>query len=552
MLGFYQRFLTAPATLETQYDTFIRQLATHFGQNNHDPIVALCLTEPDFSLTQVIAICDETHQFNLHRRQLADLYKCLQQKNQLEHFLQLNLEPAKKPMILNILALAYSGRRPVDKEVNLLDVTQQLSALNPEQLIALNTHYDSTLTSIHCLTYALNHLKQDEPFSKFLNLIEKSPFGLRDLETQFNTQEVERVVNGFLDLRQNRPYSYQRRRQLMETFLLVNELGHALAVYQHKPAKDLSNAEIKECFARLRDNPGSYSKTQRKILTLTIMREAMYRTTGQFPFSTQMIGLIDCMLHQGDVISNIDTGQGKSLIDVMKAAFLYLESDRVDISTSTLVDAARDIENYSPFLSLLGIPFAKKPINANTPLDEMCLKGINFSTFSQLALRFSKALAAGEVIDPPSQRVSLVLNESDYALLDDRAIKRLASPPLINITKKHPWIYEAINTFVTQDSFKRSDTSADEDARRLRRYLVSQAKILGKSRTFIHQIEKETLITWIESAILVNYNLRENLDYVILPVPGKAQKFFARILMKDARPSTDSVFGKGIQQLLHA
>ncbi len=552
MLGFYQRFVTAPATLEPQYDPFIRQLATHFGQNNNDPIVALCLTEPDFSLTQAIAISDDTHQFNLHRTQLADLYKCLQQKNQLDHFLQLNLDPAKKPMILNILALAYSGRRPVDKDIDLLHVTQQLTALNLGQLIALNTHYDSTLTSIHCLTNALNALKQDEPFSNFLDLIEKSPFGLRDFEAQFNTEEVERVVNGFLDLRHNIPYSYHRRRQLMETFLLVNELGHTLPVYHNKPAKDLSNAEIKECFAKLRDNTGHYSKTQRKILTLTIMREAMYRATGQFPFSTQMIGLIDCMLHQGDVIANIDTGQGKSLIDVMKAAFLYLESDRVDISTSTLVDATRDIENYSPFLSLLGIPFAKKPINANTPLDELCLNGINFSTFSQLALRFSKALAAGEVIDPPSQRVSLVLNESDYALLDDRAIKRLASPPAINITKKHPWIYEAINTFVTQDSFKRSDTSADEDARRLRRYLVSQAKLLGKSRTFINQIEKETLITWIESAILVNYTLRENLDYVILPVPGKAGKFFARILMSDSRPSTDSVFGKGIQQLLHA
>ncbi len=552
MLGFFQRFLTAPATLEAQSAPFIRQLAAHFGHNTKDPIIALCLSEPGFTLPQAIAISDDTNQFNVHRTQLADLYKHLQQKNQLDHFLQLNLDHAKKPIILTILALAYSGRRPTEKDIDLLQVVQQLIALNQEQLAALNTHYESTLTSIHCLTNALNDLKQDEPFSKFLDVIEKSPFGLRNCAPQFNTNEVERVVNGSLDLRHNIPYPYHRRRQLMETFLLVNELGHTLPIYHNKPAKDLSNAEIKECFAKLRDNTDHYSKTQRKILTLTIMREAMYRATGQFPFSTQMIGLIDCMLHQGDVIANIDTGQGKSLIDVMKAAFLYLESDRVDLCTSTLVDATRDIENYAPFLALLGIPFAKIPIDANTPLDRLCLKGINFSTFSQLALRFSKALVSGEVIDPPSQRVSLVLNESDYALLDDRAIKRLASPPAINITKKHPWIYEAINTFVTQDSFKKNDTSEGEDARRLRRYLISQAKLLGKSKTFINQIEKETLITWIESAILVNYSLRENRDYVILPVPGTVGICFARILMSDSRPSTDSVFGKGIQQLLHA
>lgn len=342
------------------------------------------------------------------------------------------------------------------------------------------------------------------------------------------------------------------RKQLMETFLLVNELGHNLPVYHNKPANALSNAEIKAFFVELRDKASDYSATQRKILTLTILREAMYRATGQFPFSTQMIGIIDCMLHEGDVIANVDTGQGKSLIDIMKAAFLYLDSDRVDITTSTLVDAARDIDNYSPFLSLLGIPFAKKPIDANTPLADFCQNGINFSTFSQLGLRLSKALAAGEVISPPSGRVSLVLNESDHALLDDKAIKRLAISPEVNITKKHPWIYEAINDFVTLESFKKSDTGANEDARRLRYYLMSQAKLRGKSATFIKQLEKETLITWIESAILVNYKLRENFDYVVLPVPGKEGQFFARILMEDARPSSDSVFGKGMQQLIHA
>ena len=552
MTAFYQRFAAAPATETTQCERLIAQLITQFSQNNNDPITALCLIEPGFTLPQAIIISEDSHRFNLHREPLANLYKKLQQTKQLDQFLQLNLNVDAKPMILKILALAYSGHRPADPTIDLLHVARQLQALNPDQLNALSTHYDATLTSIYCLSNGLSNLNKDELFSQFLDTIEKSPFGLRDLEAQFNTDEVERVINGSLDLVNNLPCSYMHRKRLAETFLLVNELGFTLPVYHNKPAKDLSNAEIRTFFAELKDNSKDYNNTQRRILALAILREAMYRATGQFAFSTQMISIIDCMLHEGDVIANIDTGQGKSLIDIMKAAFLYLESDRVDITTSTLVDAARDIENYSPFLSLLQIPFAKKPVHANTPLSEFCQKGINFSTFSQLGLRFSKAMAAEEIINPPSGRISLVLNESDYALLDDRAIKRLAVSPDMNITQKNPWIYDAINAFVSLESFKKGDTGADEDARRLRRYLISQAKLRGKSATFIKDIEKDTLITWIESAILVNYELRENFDYVILPVPGKVGQFFARILMGDGRPSPDSVFGKGIQQLIHA
>jgi hypothetical protein len=560
MVGFYQRFVTAPATSEKQYDAFIVQIVRHFNKNPDDPIVSLCLKAPGFSLAQAVSISRDTDSLTIYRSQLTELYQRLLCCGQLDGFLALSIDPEQKPMILNILAMAHSGRRPNDKEVDLLLVAKQLKDLSSAHLLQLNAHYNVSITSIACLTNALNQLKPEDSFDTFIATLEREPFGARDFEAQFSQKEVERVVNGSLDLQHHNPYPYSRRRQWMEAFLLVNDLGQTLPVYHGKPAKDLSNAELRACFSELKGNVGQYSATQRKICALAIMREAMYRATGQFPYSTQMLGVIDCMLHEGDVISNIDTGQGKSLIDVMKAAFLYLESERVDISTSSLVDAARDIDNYSPFLSLLGVPFSKRPIQANTPPEELCLDGIQFSTFSQLALRRSKALAAGEVIDPPNQRVSLVLNESDYALLDDRAIKRLASPPERDFTKKHPWIYDEINAFVQRPDFMRNDTSADEDVRRLRRHLVDviktkfqkQGALQGRLIALIHQMEKESLVTWLESAIIVNHRLKEDTDYVVLPVPGKAGESFARILMSDGRPSTDSVFGKGIQQLLHA
>ena len=160
MVAFYHRFAQTPTADNAHYDHLINQLAMHLAQNNKDPIVALCLIEPNFSLPQDLTISKDTHQFNLHREQLATLYKALQQTNQLDEFLALNVEPNIKPMMLKILALAYSGRRPADPPPNFLYVVQQLQALDVDQLTALDKHYDSTLTSIHCLSNALKRLKK--------------------------------------------------------------------------------------------------------------------------------------------------------------------------------------------------------------------------------------------------------------------------------------------------------------------------------------------------------------------------------------------------------
>ena len=553
IVDFCHRFAAFSADFQADYHLFIEQLTVAYSADNKDRLIHMLLTEPGLTVQQMLRINADTHQMADHRDKLAHLYIKLKAQGQLATFLQQTapMPFEQKSLIIMMLAKAYASRRTQDPEIDMVEVSTRLAALSIEQLNALSTLYDTTPISISCLGHALINFHADSPFEDFLQGIEKSPFGKRQLKEQFDCSQLERVINGSSDLINKSTYTYHHRKQLMESFLLINEMGYQLPVFNGKPAMALSNLDIKTLFAAIKADPQQDSM-KNKLCALTLMREAMYRSTGQFPNSTQMLVLIDCMLHHGHVISNFETGQGKSLVDVMKCAFLWLYSDRVEITTSSIVDAKRDIENYSPFLVSLGVPFAAKPISASSAIGAFCPDGINFSTFAQLSLFYSKAMACGEIITTPNDKVSLVVNESDHSLLEDQTAYRFATTAGVTLGKAHEWVYSAINSYVETPPFTRGDSSMETDIRRLRRYLASQARVLGKSAAIVEKFDDDCLLRWIESAILVKYKLNEDEDYVVVPVPDQPDNYVVKLLMSDKKVSPDSVFGNGCQQLLQA
>lgn len=438
----------------------------------------------------------------------------------------------------------------------------QLQQLGAQNLAQLHDFIQTTTPDIVCLQTGLTNYNATNNFADFLETFEKAPFGTRNFAAQFNTTQVERVVNTSLDLSNNSPYPLQYRKQWMEAFLLVNSIGHDLPIYDGKPACQLSNQEISACFQSIKVGDFEHLKPfQKRLLALGLIREAVYRTTEQFPYSTQMLAVIDCMMHEGDVVSNIDTGEGKSLVDAMKAALLWIDSDRVDVSTSSLVDARRDMQIYSPFFNLLKIPHTEQPIDSNSPFNAFQQQGINYSTFAQLALFFAKSHAQGVKLEHPEDRVSLVMNESDDSILDDRTIYRSAQRSK-GAGNGHEWVYYAINAFVTSEQFKESarrKTSESFDIAALRTHLKQQARVNGKSLRVVVKFDDDQLRTWIDSAILVNFQLRENHDYVIPAEPTTTDcndrpevTRTIKLLTHDGKVSPDAKLGNGAQQLLYA
>ncbi len=550
---------------EREFSIIINQMVSMFDIDAKDPILELLMTNSKLTFTQVTQIANLCEGINNNRGKISQLLNELKKNNQLESFLQMFEYPKlRSKQMLEIISKGHSLNHLNKRKNNgtlYTELASLLSNLSNDQLGALHQFYKTTPVSANCLLNALKISNHTDDFEQFLREFEKAPFGERNLESQFSVAEVERVVNQSKDLVNDSVYSYQYRKQMMEAFLFVNEIGEHLPIYYNKPAKELSNEEIKSFFTDLKAKKiPDLTPFQNRLLALGLMREAMYRSTGEFPYSTQIIAIIDGMMHQGDLISNIDTGEGKSLTDSLKAALLWLDSDRIDITTSSLVDAKRDIENYGPFLDLLGIPYTKMPIISLSTMDAFQRSGVNFSTFGQLSLFFAKAKVTGVELDTENTVVSLVANESDYAILDDRVIYRFATSGGSGLGYGKEWIYYAINEFVTHPEFISNDkTTARDDIDDLKAYLRSKGAQLKKSVKIIDKFDDGQYLSWLVSALMANFVLRENKDYVIPDAFEKkiinGTEFHSKVvkvLMKNGKVSSDSTFGNGIQQLLCA
>lgn len=552
---------------KADFQDYLQLLHDRFVKDPDDPMLEVLMTNSQLDFDDCKAILKISEQMPENQDKLAKLLSNLVKNNQLKGFISVikaigDLD--KESLIIEIVSLAQasSGKQLRAQETRISpDLIHALKGLSPEQLRQVRTFYSSNLLSQRCLYQGLKNRDKEQNFGEFLASFEKVPFGQRD-PAQFDCSAVERVVNNSRDLLNQSLQSYHYRKQLAESFLFVNAIGHSVPIFANKTAKDLSNAEIAQYFSMLKQTKKETPRDafQARLVVLALLREAMYRSTGEFPYSTQMLSLIEGMMQPGDYISNIDTGQGKSLVDCMRAALLYLDSDRVELTTSSIVDAKRDIGNYGPFLKLLGIPYSEKPVIASSKLIDFKQEGINFTTMTQIDLFFAKAKALGETYEKPSTKVSLVVNESDHAILDDKVIHRFATADNQTPGFGQEWVYEGIYEFTADRNFIRNkNTTAKQDIANLKLFLKAKALHSKKSAKLVDKFSDKQYREWIESGLIVNYIIKENEEYVIpkefetKKINGKSvQTKVVKVLLSDKKVSPDSTFGNGIQQILYA
>jgi len=521
-------------------------LIERFAKDQHDPILAFILS-PHFTGT------------NAEAKKLLELTTTSQHKHKIVALLKKHnmLQYVDNPVVLTILAKSHDTLLPGQKlsPAAWQELTQLLSAVNNHD--GLMKLYNIAAPNSICL---LNALKTNQ-----LDMLEREPFGARDDVKHFEVSQVERVINESVDWSNNTVYSYKYRKQLMEAFTFVNEIGYQLPIFTGKTVKELSNTEIQSCFLGLKDKSilQDFPIFQQQLIALALIREALYRSTGQMAYSTQLIAIIDCLMHPGHVISNIDTGQGKSLIDMAKSALLWLNSDRVDLTTSSIADAKRDLENFSPFLCFLNIPHGKKPITTQSESTDFVPNGINTSTFAQMSLFQAKMKMLSHPLGQSTDVVSLIVNESDYSLLEDRTVYRYASQSTQGLNHQTEWVFTAINEFVLQPKFTAKNTSLQDDLTHLKDFLKIYAKEHNKKSNMISEITSEQWLRWIDAALMVQYKLKTNIDFIIpeeqqaVTIRGKKQmSHVVKLLMSEGKVKTkvseDAKFGNAVQQLLYA
>ncbi|MCD6038978.1 MAG: secA 1 [Gammaproteobacteria bacterium] len=565
----------------TNLEEVLTWVKTIYKIDQSDALLHWIMTEKILSLEMAVQMMQYTKACVRHRETIKKIFiKLHAHPPELENFLQAigKCSSLNQEKILEIIACseAVSAKKSSDDRIDYQTFIWKMREFKDRELHELHQFFDDHRVAIPCLARALES-RHGQTMASFLDQLEKSPFGERDNAQHFDISQVERVVNGLYDMRRKEVYPYAYRKQVMEAFLFVNEVGYRLKIYNGKSVVELSNSEIKALFQEMRSNKlrSSFSyltQFQRRLCALSLIREAMYRITSEFPYSTQIIAVIDCMMHECSVLSEIKTGQGKSLIDAMKTALLWLDGVAYN-STAATVDAKRDLEMYSPFFSLLGIDPAKMPITSQSRFEDCKADGANYGTMSQFALFHMRSKADGREMGQREEKkeehegynpvVSLVMNESDYTTLEDTVIYRLAMSNAEGVGVGNEWIYAEINAFVLQcPEFKVNNTSKTYDILKLKQFLKNAARRHQKSPRIVEKFSDERLLKWIESAILVNYSLRENVDYVVYPpreeppeekqVGGVVRLIrSAKILAKDGKV-TETQYGNGMHQLLHA
>lgn len=136
--------------------------------------------------------------------------------------------------------------------------------------------------------------------------------------------------------------------------LYVQILDNSQNLYEAS-SEELKILAVKNGAALRSDPHNQRAKTE----VLCVLRECIRRKFKIFPYNTQILTVLGSIAGKDKAlrgrIAQVRTGEGKSTIVAILAAYMALQGRFVDIITSSRYLAKRDQEKYSDFFGMLGI-----------------------------------------------------------------------------------------------------------------------------------------------------------------------------------------------------
>lgn len=314
---------------------------------------------------------------------------------------------------------------------------------------------------------------------------------------------------------------------------------------------ELNDTESEHLFKALQDQISRGINVRRnQLLLVALSAEALYRTTYKFPRSTQILTLLQHIHCHNNIIHEVKTGEGKSIIAAMHAALLVGLRKTVDVTTENNELAKNALEKFSAFYHYLGIPHGETIITARSAYSEYIANGINYSTASNLFLfRMLMALAKKVLPNNPA----LVADEIDAALTSIIQFRLAATlDPLLNDTKSWAEVYKLLLEFVKEKKlYLKNPCSETDDVANLRNYFIAKNP-RNAFLTFTKKIPDELLGALIESST-ITHELEEKEDFFVVKMKekGGVHSYAAPIIRSTKRPDPNVSYSDYIQQLLH-
>ena len=184
--------------------------------------------------------------------------------------------------------------------------------------------------------------------------------------------------------------------------------------------------------------------------TFAVAREASVRTMGLRPFDVQLIG--GMVLHDGN-ISEMRTGEGKTLMSTLPAYLNAISQDGVHIVTVNEYLAQRDADWMRPIYEFLGLTVGvSKSGQTTADKREAYSADITYATNNELGFDYLRDNLAFSVEDKSQRMLNFaIVDEVDSILIDEARTPLIISGPAEASTDLYAQINKLIPRLTPQE-----------------------------------------------------------------------------------------------------
>jgi len=493
---------------------------------------------------------------------------------------------AKKNAIVQIIGRAVRSSEAVGQEA-LTELVNKLSNLDVDDLKQLSQlDIDAKYPSVSALTTSAHRIHTEDEYSldNYIVDLQKDFFAQKNdpklLARLFNDERVIGVIDKSETLKfaKDLKLPNDKKEKLLSDYAYIHAVGLDKPVYHNKAMKDLTKGELKTLKQELTDIiQGDGLDSDKHLAMLKMMalsREVYYRATlpdGRFPYSTQVMSVLMAVDNGNLNITEIATGQGKSLTAALYATVMHAQGKPAIICTSNMTLAKEGILENEKYYAYMGIPATL--VRAQTSANDFQHAGVNYTDVSNMALFLAKNEISGnfDVKNP-----GLILDEADFTVLDEvtdfRYAVNLSSEDLSSDVNMDEWLYYQINEFVDEPKFTKILVDRQTDVSNALVFLrkkfkadVESGELIDPFKAHIEdrlldmQMEgsnaQKQLDTWIDSAWNANIIYKEGKDeaWVLEKYQHKDGNYYnAARIISHHRVAAGSKWSKGVHQFLHA
>ena len=309
-----------------------------------------------------------------------------------------------------------------------------------------------------------------------------------------------------------RVFGTQNDRLLKTKASLVQKINELEKEYEH-----LSDGELKGKTAEFKDTINKGEGIEKLLVdAFAVVREASKRTLGLRHFDEQILGGI--FLHEGS-ISEMKTGEGKTLTAVLPAYLNALEGKGVHIVTVNDYLAKRDAEWMGEIYNFLGMSVsAVYPGMEENEKKEAYKADITYATNNELGFDYLRDNMKGN-LDDLCQRDHhfAIVDEVDSILIDEARTPLIISGPTedksslyLQIDKVIPQLEDS-HYEVEEKSRSANLTDAGND---FVEEILRKEKLLDEKQN-LYDPESTSLVHHINQALLAHRLFNKDKEYVV-------------------------------------